>query len=286
MERRESVKRWMHVMLLAAVGTVIWSCSDGGGKSTDAGIDAGTDADSDTDSDTDGDTDSDTDPFFGIVSPPDGYGVLGSVNAVVEVIAMEIDEVRFFLDDDTEPYCIDEPEYMSCFFDLSASDVGVTHEITAVGVLGEDEVASDSITVERVAEMSEICMDTDSQDEVLVTCLEQLDGGLAAGNIGDSYDNRDGDHTNLNTSNHPDVTYLHLGYGYGGFGSYSENQDPLAWSGSCCAPACQGRSSTSTPAVTSTGSPSTPTTTPRIWRTTWCRSQTAHRDRPDRRWTR
>ncbi len=230
MEKREIVKRWVLVAVLAAVGVVIWSCSDGGGVDADAGIDAGTDADTDgdTDTDTDSDSDTDTDPFFGIVSPADGYGVLGSVNVVVEVAAIEIDEVRFFLDDETEPYCVDEPEYMNCFFDLSASDVGATHEITAVGVFGEDEVASDSITVERVAEMSEICMDTDSQDEVLVTCLEQLDGGLAAGNIGDSYDNRDGDHTTLNTSNHPDVTYLHLGYGYGGLGGATENQDPLA----------------------------------------------------------
>jgi hypothetical protein len=222
---------------------MLLACSDDSGKSAgDAGTDGDSDSDSDTDTDTD--TDSDTTPFFGIVSPEDGFGVLGSVNAVVEVNAMEIDEVRFFLDDEAEPRCVDEPSYYSCFFDLSLSEVGQTHEITAIGVAGGDEAASDSITVERVPEASDICLDTDDQDQVLVTCLgELLDEGLVAGNVGDSYDNRDGDHTNLNTSNHPDVTYLHLGYGYSGLGTAPENQDqmaPLVGNASLCVDAGAG----------------------------------------------
>jgi len=218
----------MFAFLAAAVFSLS-ACSDGGGKAGDAGTD--TDADTDTDSDADGGSDggADTDPFFGIVSPEEGFGVLGSVNAVVEVNAMELDEVRFYLDESADAGCVDEPSYFSCFFDLSAEEVGSIHEITAVGLQGGDEVASDSITVERIAAQSDICTDTDSGDEVLVTCLADLLGDeLVVGNVGDSYDNRDGDHTSLNTANHPDVTYLHLGYGYEGFGTAPENGDPLA----------------------------------------------------------
>jgi len=231
MHGRENDPHRLLIAALVASCAVALACSEGGGKAQDAGTDADSDTDGDTDADTDADSDGDTDtvPFFGIVSPVDGYGVLGSVNVVVEANAMEIDEVRFVLDDEAEPRCVDEPDYFSCFFDLSLSDVGTTHEITAIGVLDGDEVASDNITVERVPEASEICLDTDSQDVPLVTCLGQLvEEGEVAGNEGDSYDNRDGDHTNLNTSNHPDVTYLHLGYGYSGFGTAPENQDPLA----------------------------------------------------------
>jgi len=224
------------VVWLALCGVVIGmsACSDDAGSGgADASTDTDTDTDADTDADTDTDTDSDTDtdpePFFGIVSPANGFGVLGSVNAVVEVEAMELDEVRFSLDGDADAGCVDEPSYFSCFFDLSATEVGSTHEITAVGVQGGDEVATDSITVERIADQSDLCTDTDSEDEVLVSCLaEALGDDLVAGNVGDSYDNRDSDHTMLNTANHPDVTYLHLGYGYSGFGTAPENEDPLA----------------------------------------------------------
>jgi hypothetical protein len=221
-------------MLLNCVLTVslVWAaaCSDDGkGKGADGGTDTDSDTDSDVDTDSDSDTDSDTTPFFGIVSPDDGYEVLGSVNVVVHVNAMEIDAVRFFLDGAEDPYCVDTGVTYMCFVDLSDLEVGSMHEVEAVGLLDDAEVASDSITVERVPMYSEICLTDELQDEVLVTCLQQLlDDGLVAGNIGDSYDNRDGDHTNLNTSNHPDVIYLHTGYGTEGFGSAPENQNPYA----------------------------------------------------------
>ncbi|MBW2457861.1 MAG: hypothetical protein JRI68_25370, partial [Deltaproteobacteria bacterium] len=107
--------------------------------------------------------------------------------------------------------------------------VGTTHTITAIGSDAGQEVATDTVTVERLAMESEICTDGQGGDQTLVTCLDDLfNNGDVAGNVGDSYDNHDNDHTSLNTNNHPQVTYLHLGYGTGSLGTATENGDPLS----------------------------------------------------------
>ena len=194
---------------------------DGGSGAGD--IDAGNEAGADS-----GGPDA-TEPLFRIISPTADATILGSTNVLVEVAALELSQVDFTLDDGTDPLCTDETELYSCLVDLSAFEVGTTHTITATGSFSGTEVATDSVTVERVAMFSDICKDGQGQDQTLVTCLDELYGtGDVAGNVGDSYDNHDNDHTSLNTNNHPQVTYLHLGYGTGNLGTAPENQDPLS----------------------------------------------------------
>ncbi len=188
-----------------------------GGSDTDAGTEAGWDS-SDPDA---------TEPLFRIISPTANASILGSTNVLVEVAVMELSQVDFYLDDGTDPLCVDETELYSCLVDLSAFEVGTSHTITAIGTMAGQPVATDSIAVERVAMFSDICTDSQGQDENLVTCLDALySAGDVAGNVGDSYDNHDSDHTSLNTNNHPQVTYLHLGYGTDNLGTAPENQDP------------------------------------------------------------
>ena len=164
---------------------------------------------------------------FRIASPADGSDVYGSANLVIEVIGLEPDWVEFVAAGASEPFCLDKAPSFSCLHDLSLEAPGSTHGVEARAVVDNQVVATDSIELVKVSPEAPICKDGDGNDVPITDCLAALQGeALAAGNVGDFYDNLDGDHTTLNTANHPDVAYLHTAYGTQSIGSVPEHQDP------------------------------------------------------------
>ena len=159
-------------------------------------------------------------PVFRIASPSNGSNVYGSANVVVEVSGMTLGAVEF---EHQEVICEDSTPLYSCLVDLSLEEDGSTPELVAKGMVDGAEVARDAITLTKVAPEAAIC----ESMEPLADCLGALeDQGLAASNMGDFYDNLDGDHTALNVANHPDVTYLHTAYGTQSIGMVAEHQNP------------------------------------------------------------
>jgi hypothetical protein len=164
---------------------------------------------------------------FRIASPSTGSDVYGSANLVAEVSGFEPERVEFALAGSAEPACDDESAIFSCLIDLSLEETGSTHQIEARAVVDGETFASDSIELTKVSPEAPICKDAEGNDTPITDCLAALQGqGLATGNVGDFYDNMDGDHTTLNTANHPDVTYLHTAYGTQSIGSVPEHMDP------------------------------------------------------------
>ena len=166
-------------------------------------------------------------PTFRIASPADGSDVYDSANLVVEVNGLEPSAVEFALAGEDTPACSDEAATFSCLIDLSQETAGTEHEIEARAIVGGEVAATATITLVKVSPESPICKDGGGNDTPLTECLAALLArGSAAGNVGDFYDNMDGDHTALNVANHPDVTYLHTAYGTQDIGEVPEHQDP------------------------------------------------------------
>lgn len=168
-----------------------------------------------------------TEPSFAIISPESGATVRGSQQIVLEIVDIDVSAVDIILDNDEEPVCTIVKSPYTCLVDLSVFDTGTMHTITAEGLNAGRVVATDAIDLVRTAFSNNICTSGTGSNMPLVNCLADLyNEGSAAGNIDDYYENRDSDHTMLNTSNHPQVTYLDGPHGVIDFGKTPQNFDP------------------------------------------------------------
>ncbi len=166
-------------------------------------------------------------PVFGIISPDNASTVIGSKQIVVEMDNIDVSSVEVSLDGSATPVCTLTEAPYTCLVDLSTFDVGTAHTVTAEGIDGGSVVATDTINLVRAAFENNICKTASGGDTTLVTCLSDLySQGLAAENFDDQYENRDGDHTVLNISLHPQTTYIHGPYGTTGIGTTPQNSDP------------------------------------------------------------
>ena len=97
-------------------------------------------------------------PVFRIMSPADGSEVYDSANVVLEVSGIELERVEIAHGD---VVCSDSAPVYSCLVDLSLEETDSMPTLVARALAGDDELASDSITLTKVSPEAPICFDGD-----------------------------------------------------------------------------------------------------------------------------